>query len=195
MSGARYSGGDSARRAFGFFGRGTIDKINDKPQLQELDLSLLKDERKAQVERFQSYGLSSVPLPPTGKGKARKAAEVVVAFLSGNRSHGVIVAQDDRRHRPKNLKEGESVLYDDQKQQVHLTRDGIRIRGGDKQLPVHVDVGGAHFEVTKEQILMKVGDITVKLNSQGFFCNDHKIDHTHKHTEVMPGGGKSGPPE
>lgn len=182
---------DAAGRAFRSLARVTLAKIDDSKKVQEVDVNVLQDETKEGVERFQNYGFSSVPLKQAGK----KVAEAIVAYLGGNRSHAVVIATDDRRYRPKDLKEGESVFYDDQGQQVHMSRDGIRIKGGDKKLPVHIDIGDVHFEVTKDQVMMKVGDNTIKLNSEGFFANDHKIDHTHKHKDVMPGAGLTGVPE
>lgn len=187
----RSSRGDAAGRAFRGLTRGTVEKVNDGPKMQEIDVNLLQDEKKQGVERWQNYGFSSVPLGPT----AKKYAEALIGFLGGNRSHGVVLGIDDRRHRPKNMKSGESVQYDDQGQQVHLSREGIRIKGGEKQLPVHVDIGDTHAEFTKEQVIIKAGGNTLKLNKDGLFCNDHKIDNTHKHTDVMPGAGRSGPPE
>lgn len=182
---------DAAGRAFRALTRVTLSKIDDSKKVQEVDINILQDETKEGVERFQNYGFSSVPL----KQKGKQVAEAIVAFLGGNRSHGVVIATDDRRYRPKDLKEGESVIYDHQGQQIHLSNDGIRLKGGDKKLPVHVDVGDVHFEITKEQVMMKVGDNTVKLNKDGLFSNDHKIDHNHKHKDTMPGGGTSGTPE
>lgn len=187
----RSTGRDTAGRAFRALARVTLAKIDDAKKVQEVDINIMQDEVKEGVERFQNYGFSSVPMKPQGK----KFTEAIVAFLGGNRSHGVVIATDDRRFRPKNLKEGESVQYDDQGQQIHLSRDGIRVKGGDKKLPMHIDIGDVHFEVTKDQVMMKVGDNTVKLNKDGLFSNDHKIDHTHKHKDVMPGGALTGVPE
>lgn len=160
----RSSWADNAARAFGMFGRGTIEKINDATKLQELDLNLLKDETKTSVERFGEYGFSSVPLGPSKDSKGvKKYAAAVVAFLSGNRSHGVILGVDDRRHRPQGLKEGEVALYDDQAQKVHVGRDGITISGGDDNLKQGEDGGsgqGRQSRSKKLPITVTTGDST-----------------------------------
>lgn len=187
----RSSRADTSGRAFRMFMRATVEKVNDGPQMQEVDVNLFQDEKKEGVERWQNYGFSSVPKGPEGK----KYAEAIVAFLGGNRSHGVVLGIDDRRFRPKNLKAGESVQYDDEGKQVLLSRDGIKIRTGDSKKPVDVEVDGNKFTMTKDKIELKVGDNVVKLDSTGFYCNGHKIDHTHKHKDVMPGGGLTGTPE
>ena len=50
-----------------------------------------------------------------------------MVFAGGLRSHGLVIAVEDRRYRLRDLKDGEVALYDDLGQVVHLTRDGIRI--------------------------------------------------------------------
>jgi phage gp45-like len=145
-----------------------------------------------------------VPLRPTGSGRAKKVAEAIVLFLSGNRSHGVVIAQDDRRFRPTGLKEGEVCLYDDQKQQVVLTREGIRIKGGDGKLPLWIDVGDAQFRFTKDSISLTVGGNAFSIDADGYHFsgkdasviehNGHKIDRTHRHVDAG-GVGLSGAPE
>lgn len=119
----RGSSAEALRRAFGFLARGTLVRADDSRRMQEAEVRLLHDERHDGVERPQNYGFTSVPLPQSD-GEAA-AAEVFVGFLSGTRSHGVILASDDRRHRPRDLKEGETCQYDDLKQKTHLTREGI----------------------------------------------------------------------
>src|ERR1700732_4749211 len=94
--------------------RGTLTRVNDAPTLPTADVRLLHDEAIAGAERFQDYGFTSVPKPGDGSG----VAEVVALFVSGNRSHPIIVRVDDRRYRLKNLQPGESSQYDDQGQQV-----------------------------------------------------------------------------
>jgi phage baseplate assembly protein V len=109
------------RRVQLMISRGTIAGVDDAAQAQELQLDLLADETHDGVERFQQYGLTSVPLTD---------AEVVVAFPGGTRSHGIVLAVEDRRYRLRSMAPGEVALYDDQGQVVHLGRDGIRIASG-----------------------------------------------------------------
>lgn len=135
----RQSTASLAARIFLAISRGTLTRVNDATKMQTADVRLLHDEAIAGAERFQDYGYTSVPLPADGAG----TAEVVVVCVSGNRSHPVIIRIDDRRYRLKNLQPGESAQYDDQGQQVYVSRSGIKISGGPSKLPVTVTVGSS----------------------------------------------------
>ena len=158
---------DAASRAFLGIARGTLKKTDDNHLMQEASVDLLSNESKAVVERFQQYGFTSVPLPEDKQGS--KAAEVIVAFLGGNRGHGVIIAADDRRHRPKGFKEGESAQYDDQGQKVHISRDGITIDAGAKKLPVTVVCGNA-------KVIVKDGEISARVDKLTIYVRPSRID-------------------
>ncbi|MCJ2021058.1 phage baseplate assembly protein [Methylobacterium sp. E-065] len=115
----------AARGAMLAFSRATLSKASDGTKMQEVDVKTLLGEAFSGIEHWHSYGVTHVPLPPDSKG----AAEALVAFLGGSRSHPVVIAIADRRHRPKNLKPGESSHHDDQGQHTHLTRDGVNQTG------------------------------------------------------------------
>jgi phage baseplate assembly protein V len=93
--------------------------FDDTGSFQRVQLEVLKGEVRDDAVRLQEYGFSSHPFA---------GATALVAFLSGNRSHPVIVALDDAARRKKGLRQGEVIIYDDLGQEVHLTRDGIVIR-------------------------------------------------------------------
>jgi phage baseplate assembly protein V len=118
----RSSSADAAKRAYLGASRATITKVADGKKMQEIDVDITSDESRQGVERPQNYGFTSNPLPPSANGDA---AEAIMVGMGGSRSHPVVVAIDDRRHRLKDIKSGESAQYDDQGQKVHLTRDGI----------------------------------------------------------------------
>lgn len=73
--------------------------------MQGLQLRLTAGEVKDRVEHFEPYGYTSHPLP---------GAEAVVAFVGGDRSHGVAIVVGDRRFRLAGLKPGEVALYSDE---------------------------------------------------------------------------------
>lgn len=151
-------------RIFLSIARGTLTRVNDAPKMQTADVRLLHDEAIAGAERFQDYGFTSVPKPADGTG----TAEVVAIFVSGNRSHPIIVRIDDRRYRLKNLQPGESSLYDDQGQQVYVSRSGIQILGGASNLPVTAKVGNTSFVVANGTITATNGaGSTVTLDGAG----------------------------
>ena len=137
-----------AGRIFLSIARGTLTRVDDSPKMQVADVRLLHDEVLAGAERFQDYGFTSVPLP----GDATGAAEVVAVFVSGNRSHPIIVRIDDRRYRLKDLQPGESALYDDQGQRVYISRSGIQILGGPSNLPITAKVGNNSVIITNGTI-------------------------------------------
>lgn len=107
-----------AQRIKLMIGRAVIAAVDDAAQAQALQVELLNDEAHDGVERFAGYGFTSHP---------HAGAEALVAFVGGLRSHGVVVAVEDRRYRLKGLAAGEVAIFDDLGQKVHLTRDGIVI--------------------------------------------------------------------
>lgn len=117
--------------------RMTLNKGNDNPMMQELNFDGMNSDGRNFVERIQAFGMSTVPLPRDeqqgqqggagggqtgggvgGNGESPKgpAAEGIAAFIGGQRNHPVVIAIDDRRHRPLGLKPGESFQYDHQGQ-------------------------------------------------------------------------------
>jgi phage baseplate assembly protein V len=108
-----------ARRVSLMVGRGVLALVNDAAKMQGVQIKLLSGEVR-DMERFQNYGHTAVPI---------EGAEVAAVFVGGNRNHGLALAIDDRRHRPKGLKPGEGGLYDDLGHTIILTRTGIVITG------------------------------------------------------------------
>ena len=96
--------------------RGVVKKVNDNKKMQEMQVSILKDELYSDIERFQDYGFTSVP---------QKDAETLHLSLGGNRDHTVIIKADDRRYRLTNLQNGEVALYTDEGDKIHFQRGKI----------------------------------------------------------------------
>lgn len=94
-------------------GRAVIMAIKDDGPLQTMQLTLNRDEVRDDIARVQEYGFTSYPKP---------GAEAFVAFLGGNRDHGVVIGVDDRRYRLKSLAEGEVALYTDEGDKIHFKR-------------------------------------------------------------------------
>lgn len=112
---------DAARRAYIGVTRGTLVKADDKPKMQELTVRGRFGEQMTNVEHWQPYGFSHVPLPP----KDDQQAEVLMAYLGGSPDHPVVIATADRRHRPKDMKPGDQVHYDHLGNTTTFTKDGI----------------------------------------------------------------------
>jgi phage gp45-like len=144
----RNSLGEMAGRVFHQFVRGTLNKANVDSMLAELHIDGMNSDGRERVEQFQNFGFSASPLPrdeqdqqqqqgsaPGGIGEAMKgpAAEMILAFIGGQRNHPVCIALDDRRHRPLGLKPGENAQYDDQGQMTLLRRGGLFLLSLDTQ--------------------------------------------------------------
>ena len=112
------------RRIAMMVARGVVRRVDDARKLQELQIAALSGEIIGGAERFQEYGLSSVPL---------EGAEVVVVFQGGTRSHPLVISVDDRPRRPRGQPAGDVAIYTDQddpaasaedaEHRIQLTRD------------------------------------------------------------------------
>jgi phage baseplate assembly protein V len=124
--------------------RGVVKGVGDGSTLQRLQLGVLSDETVDDGERFQSYGFSSVPL---------SGAEAVVVFPGGNRDHPLVIAVDDRRHRPTGLEAGEVAVYTSAGARILLTKDGDIVVSAAAGRKVMVDdgAGGTEPLITKSQ--------------------------------------------
>lgn len=115
-----------ARRLRLVVSRAVVRAVTDSLRMQAVQIDLLADESRDNVERFQNYGVTSHPHP---------GAEAIVVAVGGSRDHLVAIAVDDRRYR-LSLAEGEVALHDDLGHVVHLTRSGIVIDGGGHQVTI-----------------------------------------------------------
>lgn len=105
-----------AGRIGNMFSRGSVSSVKPTTRMQTLQVNLLDEEVKDRLEHFEPYGYTSHPLP---------GAEAAVAFLDGDRSHGIVLMVADRRYRLKGLAAGEVALHDDSGVSVVLKRGGI----------------------------------------------------------------------
>ncbi len=107
--------------------RGTQVAVHHTTKMQEVTVRARFGRMLTNVEHWHPYGFTSVPLKPDDQ--EQRQAEVLISYLGGSLDHPVVIGIGDRRHRPKNLKPGESSHHDDQKQHVHLTREGVNATG------------------------------------------------------------------
>jgi phage baseplate assembly protein V len=189
----------AARRANLSSQRGTVVLAADGPR-QRLQIKGRGGQVLDRVERMADYGLASHPLP---------GAAVTVVSLGGNSNHSLVIATEDKRHRPT-LLPGETAIYDDQGQVVILSRAGVRVT---TPLTVEVTAGG---DVTITAPTVKVvGDLEVSgtitgtkgggsaMALAGTLVADGDVQAgggavkllTHKHTGVDRGAGKTDEPE
>ncbi len=112
-----------ARRLGNMLARGSVAAADGAGKMRTLQIRMMSDETKDNVEHFEPYGFTS---------EVKPGSEPIAAFFDGDRSHGVVLVVADRRYRLTGLQSGEVALYDDQGQKVHLTRDGILIHTAKK---------------------------------------------------------------
>jgi len=103
------------RRLALLMGKGIVTLSKEDQGNQRLQVQLLADEVRDDMERLQEYGFTSRPL---------SGAEAVVLFPNGSRELGLVIAIDDRRYRLQPLEEGEVALYTDEGDKVHMKRGG-----------------------------------------------------------------------
>lgn len=83
-------------------GRAKINRVNDKPKLQRLQVSALADEVRDDVPRMQNFGHTGNPMP---------GCQVIVVSVGGSRDAMVAIAVDDPATRPTDLQPGETATY------------------------------------------------------------------------------------
>lgn len=94
---------------------GRVTFSDDSRSVQLLQVKLNDSETRDDTPRIAEFGLTS--RPPDG-------SDVLVVFLGGDRSKGVVVATAHQASRPKGLLAGETMLYDLWGKSVHLTKAG-----------------------------------------------------------------------
>jgi phage baseplate assembly protein V len=107
--------------------RAVLTNINTTPPIQLVQADGLAGEQLQDNELVQHYGFSSAPLAGT---------QLVVLPIGGRTAHGIVIATEHTQYRLKGLKNGEVALYDDQGQQIILTRQGIVVKGAG--LPIKI---------------------------------------------------------
>ena len=169
-----------ARRVRLMIGRGVITMVNDATKEQTVQITLLNGEVLDGVERYQQYGLSTVPL-------AR--AEGIFVSFGGNRNHSVVIASGDRRYRLTGLEAGEVALHDDLGQKVHLKRD--------RTIEVETDtllVKAATMVRMETPRIEVTGEVVDRCDTDGKSMEEMRTVHDiHVHPE-NDNGGPTDPP-
>lgn len=158
---------------------------DDSKTCQLLQLKLNDSETRDNTPRVAEFGFTS--RPPVG-------SDVVVVFLGGDRSKGVVVATGHQPTRPNGLTEGETQVYDLWGKSVYLTADGgiiVEAQG----TPVTVNNATTVTINAAEKVLMNTpllevtgdihagGEVSDKVRSMSA---DRMIYNSHTH-----GGGQT----
>ena len=95
--------------------RAVVQLVDDDKKRQLAQLGVLAGETVDGAEHFQPYGFSSVPLA---------GAEAVVVFPNGDRSHPLVVATSDNRHRPTGGEPGQVTMHHYKGAKVTMLENG-----------------------------------------------------------------------
>ncbi|HGY4723279.1 TPA: phage baseplate assembly protein V [Citrobacter amalonaticus] len=155
--------------------RALVRIISDDMNRQNLQVQTLADATNDDVERFQNYGLTSVP--PAG-------SEAIVLAIGGQRENLVAVVVEDKRCRPRNLEPGEVRLYHaDGLSFISLKKDGV-IQVTGKSMTADID---GPLTVSAKKLVFNAAEMT--FNGAAKFIKDVVISgksflkHFHKDGE------------
>lgn len=167
----RETGRASATRGLMGFARGVVKAVSGRAgqaKLQHLDVGVLNGEVHEGAEHMEPYGMTARP---------HAGAEVVLAYVGGNRAHPIIVQVADRKYRLQGLQDGEVALYDDLGQKIHLTRDGAVITAPTITINGDVTINGA-----------------LQVDGASLTHNGKNVGADHVHSGVTPGAANTGEP-
>lgn len=156
--------------------RGTVIMADAARKLQTLQVRLTAGEIKDGAEHFEAYGFTSHP---------QAGAEVLTAFLAGDRSHAVVLVASDRRYRIKELQPGEVAIYSDEGDKVHFKRGRI-IDVETDTLNIKARIG-VHFDTP---VITQTG----RIESDGDQVAGGISQIEHLHDGVQKGTDQSGQP-
>jgi len=156
--------------------RGTVVLVDALKKMQSLQMRLTAGELKDNAEHFEPYGFTSNPLA---------GAEVLTAFIGGDRSHAVVLVAADRRFRIQSLKPGEVAIYTDEGDKIHFKRGRI----------IDIETGTLNIKATtavnfETPVINQTGQIV----SAGDQLAGGISQINHVHTGVQAGSGQSGAP-
>lgn len=144
-----------------------VNLIDDSTKMQLIQVDILRDETISKVERVQQYGFSSVPL---------SGAQAVLLSINGNKEHSVAIAVDDTRYRITGGEEGEINIYDQDGNNIKLTKSS-----------------GVFINAPNEKVVINAsGDIEVGNTSLKKLVNEEFAtvfnNHTHNYTPPLHPG-------
>lgn len=165
--------------------RAVVTGLNTASKCQMVQVELLANEQKENVEHLEPYGFTSAP---------HSGAEGVAVFPDGDRSHGVILMVADRRYRIKGLKAGEVAIYTDEGDSIILKRgNAIEIQTKNLVANMETCVLNATEKITLNSPLVEAtedmsagGDMSDKKSSMQAI-RDTFNNHDHEYNDGTTG--------
>lgn len=181
--------------------RATVREVSDGHLMQEVKYAdVFHSETPSDFERWQMVGMTAVPIKqqqdqnqkPSKQAEGEQgdwnhdqptgpAAEALMLYLNGSRSHPVALV-DDRRVRPYNMKEGEGAHYapDGSEQMTFFNKDGAYL--------VSLDGKSVAEPNGKNTRMASLRHVTKKMQThkieQGQKQDDYKHEGDQVNTEV-----------
>nr|WP_262925799.1 phage baseplate assembly protein V [Pseudomonas chlororaphis] len=148
------------RRAQLMTGWGRVAFADDSKAAQTLQVKLNNSETRDATPRLAEFGFTSVP--PDG-------SDLMVLFMGGDRSKGVVVATGHQGSRPVGLAAGECMVYDLWGKSVYFTKDGgIIVEAKDAKVTVNnasaVTINAATAVQLNTPVVRVSGDVEVAGN-------------------------------
>ena len=141
------------RRTMMMLGIGRVTMTSDTGGIQQVQYETPLEVR-GDTPRLMDFGFSS-SLP--------EGSDVLIAYLSGDRSNAVVIASGHKASRHSNLKSGETVLYNLWGQFIKLTENGIEIEANGQAVTVsnatQVTINAADGVDMNTPLLKVSGDI------------------------------------
>lgn len=174
------------QRFFDLIGFGRVTLVTDDEELQRIQVTEgalgdgFADRVSDRVPRLTEFGFASNP--PLD-------AEAMLLRRGGERSQSVVVATSHRPSRPRDLKPGDTAIYDVRGAIVKLTEDGLVIDCAG--LPALIR--NASTLRVEAEVLEVTGDVVSRADGDAVSLNDLRDAYVaHKHDGVSAGDAYTG---
>lgn len=175
---------------------GRVTATRDNGQIQKLQVQTPLEVR-GDTPRMSDFGFSSGL--PVG-------SDVVVAFLGGDRSSGVIIASNHQSYRQSGLDPGETIIYSQWGQFVKLTEKGVEVVANGQEVTItqatKVTIEASEEIFANTPILKASGDVidnagsnstTLKQLRDAFNLHGHPVPGVHSGSSTVNSSPPSNP--
>ncbi|MCC3745331.1 phage baseplate assembly protein [Rouxiella badensis] len=176
------------RRAMMMLGVGSVSLTNDEGGIQKVQYQTPLEVR-GDTPRLMEFGFSS-SLPD--------GADVLIAYLSGDRSNAVVIASGHKGSRKTGLNAGETILYNLWGMHLKLAEEGVEIDAKGKPVTVinstKVTIVASEEIYADTPVLKCAGDIIDNVGSNTTTLKNLRDTYnTHDHIVKNVQSGNSSP--